>query len=66
MGKHSKKSQRSDVARLTAEICGVTPSYVRKVIKGYRRNERVLRVYFMIRLGKEKLLAEVKKNSDDK
>ncbi|MBX6361274.1 MAG: hypothetical protein IRZ03_14480 [Acidobacterium ailaaui] len=61
-----RKSRNSDLARLTAEICGVSEDYVRKVIKGYRRNERVLRVYFMIRLGKEKLLAEVKKNSDDK
>jgi len=61
MGKHSKKSRYTDVARITAEVCGVTPSYVRKIVRGVRKNERILNTYIRILESKNRLIEEIKK-----
>lgn len=44
----------------TAELCGVTPRQVYRVIQGEQVNESVLRVYMQLFEGENLLLAAVK------
>jgi len=61
MQSYNGKKHRDDLATLTAQICGVTDVYVRMVLKGKRRNERVLKTYMLLREGKTRLVREVEK-----
>jgi len=61
MQSYNGKKHRDDLATLTAQICGVTDVYVRMVVKGKRRNERVLKTYMLLREGKTRLVSEVEK-----
>lgn len=53
--------KRRDVASLTANIHGVSADYVRKVIRGDRENEAIVKTYMEIVEQDNLLLEAVKK-----
>lgn len=45
---NQKRMQRDDLATITADICGVSDSYVRKVKRMERDNEVIIMVYMTL------------------
>jgi hypothetical protein len=50
-----EKEKKDDTAALTATAHGVTPSYVRMVVNGKRKNESILSTFNSILEAKDKL-----------
>jgi hypothetical protein len=57
----SKTNRRRDLASMVAKIHGVTPDYVRKVIRTDRHNDDILDTVWAILDGENQLLEAVKK-----
>jgi hypothetical protein len=53
--------KRKDVARLVAEVHGVSPRYVRMVMNAERENEAIIETYMQIVEQDNALLQAVKK-----
>lgn len=51
---------RASMVNKTADIVGVTPRQVRRIINGACKNERALTVYMNLLEGNNKLVKEVK------
>jgi vacuolar-type H+-ATPase subunit I/STV1 len=61
MSKNNTTAQnRSDSARVVAEIVGVSPSLVHKVRSGDRNNDEVIAALIDYKKEKEKLIARIK------
>lgn len=56
-----KRLQRDDLATITADICGVTDGYVRKVKRMERDNEVVISVYMTLWEHKQKGIEAARK-----
>ena len=56
-----KTHRRRDLAAMVAQIHGVTPDYVRKVIRTERQNDAILETVWAILDGENQLLESVKK-----
>jgi hypothetical protein len=54
-------TERDETAQVVAALYGVTPDYVRKVMRGERSNDAILKSCETYRSGKIKLLVKVKK-----
>jgi hypothetical protein len=51
---------RRDLASLVAKIHGVTPDYVRKIIRTDRKNDKILNTVWAVMDAENKLLEAVK------
>ena len=66
MDKYSNKTASRDIIRAatvleTAELTGVSPRHVRRIMAGEQENENVLSTFMEIKERKNLLLQEVKK-----
>jgi hypothetical protein len=55
-----KNSSGDEVAKVVADLLGVTSDYVRKVVQGKRNNQLIVDLYRYYRRGKLRLLEEMK------
>jgi hypothetical protein len=59
--KHFKPHRRRDLATIVAQIHGVTPDHVRKILRGDRENDDILETVWKILDAENELLESVKK-----
>jgi hypothetical protein len=57
----TKRKKRDELARIVADIHGVSPSYVAKIRRGERENEEIMCTIMDLIEGKNKLIEEVKR-----
>lgn len=57
----TKDKKRDDVATIVAKIHGVSPSYVRMVRNGVRKNDEILATLIDFRQSQKKLIEHLQK-----
>lgn len=55
-----KEPNHREITAIVADIVGVTPDYVRKVLNGENNNEQVMTAYMEYLEGKKRLIKAVK------
>jgi hypothetical protein len=57
----TKYKKRDELARIVAELHGVSQDYVQKIRRGERNNEEIMCTLMDLHEGKKKLIEEVKR-----
>lgn len=57
----AKRKNRSETAKVIADIAGCTPTNVRQVMNGDHDNEKILTATILYEQGKNELIKEIKK-----
>jgi hypothetical protein len=65
MEKHTEKTsvltERDETAQVVADLFGVTADYVRKVLRGERQNDMIIKICYQYKTEKSRLLNQLKK-----